>query len=116
MTPVPTRQLQVTHDDNFEEDEDDILCEGCGEDNEEHWHLLLLCEDCDSACHTFCLQPPLAYVPDGAWFCQQCERRHRGRPRGRASFLGPQHQVMDDFSKIFQRIEDVKAENQQIRA
>ncbi|KAL3072444.1 hypothetical protein niasHS_017418 [Heterodera schachtii] len=35
--------------------------------------LLLLCDSCDTAWHTFCLRPQLWFVPDGDWFCPFCE-------------------------------------------
>ena len=35
---------------------------------------MLLCDGfkCDVAQHTFCCNPPLATIPSGKWFCQQC--------------------------------------------
>lgn len=35
--------------------------------------LLLLCDSCDDAWHTFCLRPQLWYVPDDDWFCPKCQ-------------------------------------------
>ena len=29
---------------------------------------------CDNPYHLGCLQPPLSAVPDGEWFCPQCEK------------------------------------------
>ncbi|KAH7726196.1 PHD-finger family protein [Aphelenchoides avenae] len=34
--------------------------------------LLLLCDMCDDAWHTWCLKPALWFVPDGDWFCPKC--------------------------------------------
>ena len=34
--------------------------------------LLLLCDGCDEAYHTYCLQPQLETIPDGDWFCAGC--------------------------------------------
>uniref|UniRef100_A0A5S6QZB6 [histone H3]-trimethyl-L-lysine(4) demethylase n=1 Tax=Trichuris muris TaxID=70415 RepID=A0A5S6QZB6_TRIMR len=49
---------------------DDIVCSVCnGGDYEE---LLLLCEACPYAYHTFCLVPPLSVIPYGVWFCPRC--------------------------------------------
>lgn len=42
-------------------------CLKCGKDND-HSHLLL-CEVCNDECHTYCLDPPLDYVPEGDFFC-----------------------------------------------
>jgi len=32
----------------------------------------LLCDDCDKGYHTYCLDPPLEAIPDGAWSCERC--------------------------------------------
>ena len=42
-------------------------CRKCGLDND-HSHLLL-CESCNDEYHTYCLDPPLQYVPEGDFFC-----------------------------------------------
>lgn len=34
--------------------------------------VMLLCEDCDRGCHTFCNKPPLSSVPDGPYRCYEC--------------------------------------------
>ena len=52
------------------EDEEQTLCEECRRGDREH--LLLLCDGCDLATHTTCLNPPLAEVPLGSWFCPVC--------------------------------------------
>lgn len=60
----------------------------------------MLCDGCDEGCyHTYCLDPPLSSVPEGAWFCPCCDpadatatpRRDRRRGRGRnlRSFFAP---------------------------
>lgn len=46
------------------------VCGVCGSGHDEH--LLLLCEDCEAACHTFCLDPPLNAVPAQSWYCARC--------------------------------------------
>ena len=33
---------------------------------------LLLCDGCDAEAHLYCLDPPLAAVPQGEWFCACC--------------------------------------------
>uniref|UniRef100_A0A915EI48 PHD-type domain-containing protein n=1 Tax=Ditylenchus dipsaci TaxID=166011 RepID=A0A915EI48_9BILA len=35
--------------------------------------VLLLCDMCDDAWHTYCLKPNLWFVPDGDWFCPKCQ-------------------------------------------
>ena len=34
---------------------------------------ILLCDECDAGFHTACLRPPLMLIPDGDWFCPNCE-------------------------------------------
>ena len=61
-------------DDEAEEEEapakDDHhmeFCRVCKDGGE-----LLCCDQCPSAYHTFCLNPPLKYVPEGEWVCPRC--------------------------------------------
>eukprot|EP00794_Sanderia_malayensis_P003185 gene3185-3656_t len=47
-----------------------VFCIECRKgDNEE---LLLLCDQCDRGCHTYCCNPKLEKIPDGDWFCREC--------------------------------------------
>uniref|UniRef100_A0A182T2Q7 Bromodomain adjacent to zinc finger domain protein 1A n=1 Tax=Anopheles maculatus TaxID=74869 RepID=A0A182T2Q7_9DIPT len=34
--------------------------------------VTLLCDECNRACHMYCLKPKLKQIPDGDWFCMQC--------------------------------------------
>ncbi|ETW78511.1 hypothetical protein HETIRDRAFT_386679 [Heterobasidion irregulare TC 32-1] len=43
----------------------------------------LACDKCDAPYHPGCLDPPLAAVPDGEWFCPDCTQ-HPGGPIGDA--------------------------------
>uniref|UniRef100_A0A1I8AIS6 PHD-type domain-containing protein n=1 Tax=Steinernema glaseri TaxID=37863 RepID=A0A1I8AIS6_9BILA len=52
---------------------DKSLCLKCKKANKPE--VLLLCDMCDDACHTFCLRPPLWYVPDDDWFCPKCNHQ-----------------------------------------
>ena len=45
-------------------------CEVCGTENQAE--LILLCDSCDQAYHTYCLDPPLKAVPDFDWHCPKC--------------------------------------------
>ncbi|KAI8424064.1 hypothetical protein MSG28_002687 [Choristoneura fumiferana] len=51
---------------------DCTVCEGCGNRGDEA--LLVLCDDCDTAWHTYCARPPLGDVPRGAWRCERCRK------------------------------------------
>ncbi|XP_052872369.1 bromodomain adjacent to zinc finger domain protein 1A [Anopheles cruzii] len=35
-------------------------------------YLTLLCDECNRACHMYCLKPKLKEVPAGDWFCIKC--------------------------------------------
>ncbi|BHF74206.1 PHD and RING finger domain-containing protein 1 [Sparganum proliferum] len=51
--------------------EDTTACEIChSQEDEEN---LLLCDGCDRGYHTYCLRPPLSSIPEGDWFCPECE-------------------------------------------
>ena len=52
-----------------EDEEDSVECQVCGLGNDED--VLLLCDGCEAACHTFCIN--LDGVPFGQWFCENCE-------------------------------------------
>ena len=49
---------------------DTVLCAGCVVNKDEE--LVLLCDGCNLGMHTYCLEPPLAAIPDGQWFCKDC--------------------------------------------
>ncbi|CAL8466684.1 g6220 [Coccomyxa elongata] len=66
---------------------DEVVCMECGAgDDESH---LLLCDGCDSACHTYCANLP--GIPEEAWFCAACERAQQPtrRSQRRASAVQP---------------------------
>ena len=50
-----------------------LACERCGWTGAEG--LLVLCSACHKGTHTFCMQPKLAKVPGGRYFCDTC-REH----------------------------------------
>lgn len=43
---------------------------------------LILCDRCDDAYHTGCLDPPLSAVPRGEWFCPTCVGKKRAMGAG----------------------------------
>lgn len=67
------RQIPVVAPTQQGEDEipeDTTHCEVCGMSDRED--RLLLCDGCDLGFHLECLDPPLARVPPGSWFCDAC--------------------------------------------
>ncbi|XP_050414709.1 chromodomain-helicase-DNA-binding protein 4 isoform X3 [Patella vulgata] len=54
---------------NQEQEEDDHaeFCRVCKDGGE-----LLCCDQCPSAYHPFCLNPPIKNIPDGDWQCPRC--------------------------------------------
>ncbi|KAL6888819.1 hypothetical protein ACP4OV_009845 [Aristida adscensionis] len=49
---------------------EDGVCKVCGIDRDDE--SVLLCDKCDSEYHTYCLNPPLARIPHGNWYCPSC--------------------------------------------
>lgn len=45
---------------------------------------MLLCdgENCEEACHSFCLKYPLQCVPEGDWFCPLCLHKKKANDEG----------------------------------
>eukprot|EP00249_Psilotum_nudum_P022466 c28526_g1_i1 orf=69-2879(+) len=54
----------------FEDPYSNIVCMECHESGEER--LLLLCDHCDAAAHTYCVGLGRS-VPRGDWFCHSCQ-------------------------------------------
>ncbi|KAF7819608.1 methyl-CpG-binding domain-containing protein 9 [Senna tora] len=51
---------------------DEGVCKVCGIDRDDD--SVLLCDTCDAEYHTYCLNPPLARIPEGNWYCPSCVR------------------------------------------
>ena len=49
---------------------DEGVCKLCGVNKDDK--NVLLCDMCDSGYHTYCLNPPLAKIPHGNWYCPSC--------------------------------------------
>lgn len=70
---------------------DEGVCKVCGIDKDDD--SVLLCDSCDAEYHTYCLNPPLARIPEGNWYCPSCvsgvsvlERTSKG-----FEYIGPRH-------------------------
>ncbi|KAJ6624924.1 regulator of chromosome condensation 1/beta-lactamase-inhibitor protein II [Mycena sp. CBHHK59/15] len=48
-------------------------CIQCSVDNGDEGEDVLECEKCDAPYHLACLTPPLKSIPEGEWFCPDCE-------------------------------------------
>ena len=57
---------------------ENLVCMECGGGDEDE--LMLLCDRCDAAAHTFCVGLGRA-VPEGDWFCRECTERTAERDR-----------------------------------
>lgn len=55
---------------------EDTACEVCSSaEDAEH---MLLCDKCNRGYHLKCLVAPVASIPPGEWFCQNCEAKRAG--------------------------------------
>ena len=73
---APDRMTKATpaRDDDEEHGQDslgDVTCVRCNLAGDAD--RMLLCDNCDRGYHTVCLQPVLAEIPAGEWFCASCD-------------------------------------------
>uniref|UniRef100_UPI00398F88FF bromodomain adjacent to zinc finger domain protein 2A-like isoform X2 n=1 Tax=Pristiophorus japonicus TaxID=55135 RepID=UPI00398F88FF len=54
-----------------------VSCQICRKGDKDE--LLLLCDNCDQGCHTYCLKPKIVEIPEGDWFCPICIAEASGR-------------------------------------
>lgn len=51
--------------------DDELACKKCENMSNPEW--ILLCDECNAGWHTTCLNPPLTSIPQGDWFCPNCQ-------------------------------------------
>ena len=85
------------------DDDDELPCSMCG--SREQGAVMLLCDGpgCATACHTFCLDPPLTTVPAGDWFCPDC----RGHSEGNKG----EHVSQSEIEQLRQRLRSAQSVN-----
>ena len=71
--------------------------------------FMLLCDGCDHGYHTYCLKPPLKDVPDGDWFCYDCNPMTPVKPRRRVQRVV----IVEESSESEQEEEDQASEEEQ---
>ncbi|KAE8718221.1 7-dimethyl-8-ribityllumazine synthase family protein [Hibiscus syriacus] len=74
---------------------DEGVCKVCGIDKDDD--SVLLCDTCDAEYHTYCLNPPLARIPEGNWYCPACVGMRMVQDA-----LQPSHVIIRRRSKKYQ--------------
>lgn len=70
IAPCHLPHLDGTIDPDLAIPPADHPCEVCRMPDAEE--VMLLCDWCNTGWHTYCLEPPLADVPEGDWLCPHC--------------------------------------------
>ncbi|XP_071698937.1 uncharacterized protein [Rutidosis leptorrhynchoides] len=75
---IEQEQVQTKDQDQFQaqgnEDEDGILCAVCQSSDGDPLDPIVFCDGCNLMVHTTCYGDPLTKgVPEGDWFCSQCQ-------------------------------------------
>jgi len=86
------------------EEEDMTTCLICNSGECEE--LLMLCDGCDAPYHTYCLSPALSEVPQGDWFCRDCQDQYSSEDPNGSFVESPQHFSQND-DDTDDEIEDV---------
>lgn len=93
---------------------EDGVCKVCGIDRDDD--SVLLCDKCDSEYHTYCLNPPLARIPEGNWYCPSCmlgqTKAHHDQgvqdvKRQQKKFVGEEaHAFQEELNKLATAMEE----------
>lgn len=90
-----------------EPESDDITCMTCG--RADRGQLLVLCDGCENARHTFCCSPGLGAVPEDDWFCGFCAGSPAREPEHHADVV-PQKSLKRQRVEPEDKEEESKAE------
>ena len=74
MNPMSYEKLycEHCHDENS-------YCPFCGCHTCHYKHiapLLLICDSCNREHHLYCINPPLDSIPEGSWYCPDCQKKN----------------------------------------
>jgi hypothetical protein len=70
LAPCHLANIDPTIDVTLQRPDADLACDVCGHQDDEA--EMLLCDECGTGWHCYCLVPPLLAVPDGEWVCPRC--------------------------------------------
>ncbi|XP_063697676.1 titin-like [Culicoides brevitarsis] len=71
---IPTKRARTVKKEDQDDSDDDNpehACQKCHKTDHPEW--ILLCDTCDKGYHCSCLKPVLFLIPEGDWFCPQCQ-------------------------------------------
>mmetsp|Transcript_22581 Transcript_22581/g.33018 ORF Transcript_22581/g.33018 Transcript_22581/m.33018 type:complete len:770 (-) Transcript_22581:183-2492(-) len=86
LSDIPVKRKET--DDSESEEDEALWCTYCIDDpaitlccfcgcracfGKHDSSYLLICDGCDVEFHTYCLNPPLEAIPEGAWYCSHCQ-------------------------------------------
>jgi hypothetical protein len=72
---------KLADDDESDIVDDDDICAICADGGK-----LIVCDGCEKSYHNHCLDPPLDEVPEGDWFCSQCNKKPAAISKSDESF------------------------------
>ena len=70
---IEQKELEIDLANSLDEElaDADNHCYKC--EREENFNTLLVCDHCViKCCHTYCLDPPLEFIPENEWYCDYC--------------------------------------------
>jgi len=60
------------------------ICKICNIDKDDN--LVVICDECHSGFHTYCLRPVMVNIPKDEWFCSACALERPGRSNAQITF------------------------------